>query len=704
MWFSVTPAPHTDSQATPLAYLEKLNPEQRQAVEHGVRQKDCAPAGPLLVIAGAGSGKTNTLAHRVAHLIVNGADPRRILLMTFSRRAAAEMTRRVERICALAMGANAGVMTDALTWAGTFHGIGARILRDYAEQIGLDPSFTIHDREDSADLLNLARHELGFSKSESRFPTKGTCLAIYSRAVNAELPLDDVLRAAFPWCAGWRAQLRDLFAAYVEAKQAQNVLDYDDLLLYWAQTVSEPALAEDIGGRFDHVLVDEYQDTNRLQSSILFALKPDGRGLTVVGDDAQSIYSFRAATVRNILDFPNAFSPAAGIITLDRNYRSTQPILAAANGVIELASERFTKNLWTERQSAERPQLVAVGDEADQARYIVERVLESRKIGVDLKQQAVLFRASHHSGPLELELTRRNIPFVKFGGLKFLDSAHVKDMLAMLRFAQNPRDRVAGFRLMQLMPGVGPSAAQRVLDLMADRSDPISALSDIPAPPRSGKDWAGFVATLKHLRSGEAGWAAEMECARRWYEPQLERIHEDATTRLADLLQLEQIASGYPSRERFLTELTLDPPDATSDQAGAPLLDEDYLILSTIHSAKGQEWKSVFVLNAIDGCIPSDLGAGTTAEIEEERRLLYVAMTRAKDSLHIVVPQRFFTHGQHAQGDRHVYASRTRFIPAILLAHFECVTWPLATPEAGEQHCARQVRVDVGARMRGMWR
>ena len=434
------------------------------------------------------------------------------------------------------------------------------------------------------------------------------------------------------------------------------------------------------------------------------ALKPGGRGLTVVGDDAQSIYSFRAATVRNILDFPSAFRPAADIITLDCNYRSTQPILAAANGVIELASERFTKNLWTERQSAELPQLVSVRDEADQARYVVERVLESREIGVGLKQQAVLFRASHHSGPLELELTRRNIPFVKFGGLKFLDSAHVKDMLAVLRFTQNPRDRVTGFRLMQLMPGVGPSSAQRVLDLMADQSDPISALSDIPPPPRSGEDWAGFVATLQHLRSGEAGWPAEMECARRWYEPHLERIHEDATTRLADLLQLEQIASGYPSRERFLTELTLDPPDATSAQAGAPLLDEDYLILSTIHSAKGQEWKSVFVLNAVDGCIPSDLGAGTTAEIEEERRLLYVAMTRAKDSLNIVVPQRFFTHGQHAHGDRHVYASRSRFIPMTLLHHFECVTWPLATTAAGERQGARQVRVDIGARMRGMWR
>jgi DNA helicase-2/ATP-dependent DNA helicase PcrA len=686
-------------------YLEALNLEQRRAVEHGVSEQNAAPARPLLVIAGAGSGKTNTLAHRVAHLIVNGADPRRILLMTFSRRASAEMARRVERICANVLGKDSAVMTDALTWAGTFHGIGARLLREYAEQIGLHPDFTIHDREDSADLMNLARHQLGFSKTESRFPTKGTCLSIYSRAVNAEQPLDEVLLRSFPWCAAWQTQLRELFAAYVDAKQAQNVLDYDDLLLYWAQAVGDTVLAQEIGNKFDHVLVDEYQDTNRLQSSILLALKPEGRGLTVVGDDAQAIYSFRAATVRNILDFPGAFSPAADIITLDRNYRSTKPILAAANSVIDLASERFTKNLWTERESAERPQLVLVRDEAEQANYIVERVLENREGGDLLKQQAVLFRTSSHSGPLEVELTRRNIPFVKFGGLKFLDSAHIKDMLAALRFAQNPRDRVAGFRLMQILPGVGPSSAQRVLDVMAEHADPISALSDVPTPPRAGEDWLSFVRTMQDLRSGQAGWPAEIGLARQWYEPHLDRIHEDATVRQADLLQLEQIASGYPSRERFLTELTLDPPDATSDQAGVPTLDEDYLILSTIHSAKGQEWKSVYVLNVVDGCIPADLGVGTKDDIEEERRLLYVAMTRAKDRLHLVTPQRFFTHGQNPRGDRHVYASRTRFIPAALLKNFQSIVWPsVPAGAASARQEVKQVRVDVGAKMRGMWR
>jgi DNA helicase-2/ATP-dependent DNA helicase PcrA len=688
----------------PAARLEKLNPQQRRAVEHGGLPLG---AGPLLIIAGAGSGKTATLAHRVACLVEHGADPRRIMLLTFSRRAAAEMTRRVDRILADFIrgsgGGTAGVLTDVLAWAGTFHAIGARLLRDYAETIGLAPGFTIHDREDSADLMNLVRHDLGFSKTEKRFPAKGTCLAIYSRAVNGELPLDEVLGSYFPWCATWQDELRALFAHYVEAKQRQQVLDYDDLLLYWAHMMQEPAIAAEVAARFDHVLVDEYQDTNRLQATLLLALRPSGKGLTVVGDDAQSIYSFRAATVRNILDFPGHFSPRADIITLEQNYRSTQAILAAANAVIELAEERFTKNLWSERKSGERPQIVGVRDESDQALYVVERILENREQGLALKSQAVVFRASHHSGPLEVELTRRNIPFMKFGGLKFLEAAHIKDMLSFLRWAENPRDRVAGFRVVQLLPGAGPVAAAKVLERIGEISDPVAALSAFKPPAAAAEHWPAFVEAVRLVRGRAAGWPAELDLVRRWYEPHLERIHDDAMLRQPDLLQLVQIASTYPSREHFLTELTLDPPDATSDRAGDPLLDEDYLILSTIHSAKGQEWKSVFILNAVDGCLPSDLATGTSAEIEEERRLLYVAMTRAKDHLHVMVPQRFFVHAQRKNGDRHLYASRTRFIPAALLEHFECCAWPRATPA---QSSAKPVRVpvDLRERIRRTWR
>jgi DNA helicase II / ATP-dependent DNA helicase PcrA len=694
---------------TAAAYLLKLNAQQRRAVEHGGSGMQpgmgagLAEAGPLLIIAGAGSGKTNTLAHRVAHLIIDGADPRRILLLTFSRRAAAEMARRVEHITAQALRERAAAMTAAIAWSGTFHAIGARLLREYAESIEIDRSFTIHDREDSADLMNLIRHDLGFSKTERRFPTKNTCLAIYSRAVNAESELDEVLHAAFPWCAGWEAELRALFAAYVEAKQRQQVLDYDDLLLYWAHMMAEPAIAEDVGGRFDHVLVDEYQDTNALQAAILLALKPNGRGLTVVGDDAQSIYSFRAATVRNILDFPGHFSPRAEVITLEQNYRSTQPILGAANAVIELAEERFTKNLWSDRVSAERPQLVSVSDEIAQARYVAEQVLANRETGIALKAQAVLFRASHHSGPLEVELTRRNIPFVKFGGLKFLEAAHVKDVLAFLRFAENPRDRVSGFRVIQLLPGVGPATAARALDHFAGDDSRIAGLAQFKPPAAAQADWPAFTEAVQLIRSRAAGWPAELDLVCRWYQPHLERIHDDAVMRQADLIQLSQIAQTYPSRERFLTELTLDPPDATSDEAGAPLLDEDYLILSTIHSAKGQEWKSVFVLNTVDGCIPIDVVTTTKAELEEERRLLYVAMTRARDHLHLVMPQRFFAYNQRAGGDRHMYAARTRFIPANILHHFESVAWPIAKNATAAGRTSGKP-IDIRDRMRRMWK
>jgi len=547
------------------------------------------------------------------------------------------------------------------------------------------------------------RHELGLSKTESRFPAKGTCLAIYSRAVNAQSDLEPVLGKSFPWCVGWTEELKQIFAAYVEAKQTQNVLDYDDLLLWWAQMCGEPAIAEHLGGRFDHILVDEYQDTNRLQSAILLALKPDGSGLTVVGDDAQSIYSFRAAEVRNILDFPNHFAEPARVVTLDRNYRSTDAILDAANAVIGEASERFTKNLWTDRQSKERPLLVTVRDEAEQATYVADKVLETREEGVALKQQAVLFRAAHHSGPLEVELTRRNIPFVKFGGLKFLDSAHVKDFLAVLRFAENPKDRVAAFRVMQLIPGIGPSAAGAALEAMERALDPVLGLQFFRAPARAEADWPGFVDLFAGLKA-HSSWPSDLERVRLWYEPHLERIHEDAAARRADLLQLEQIAAGYPTRERFLTDLTLDPPDATSDEAGPPHLDEDYLILSTIHSAKGQEWTKVFVLNAVDGCIPIDLAVGERDDIEEERRLLYVAMTRAKDSLHLITPQRFFVHGQAARGDRHVYASRTRFIGEHMLDRFTRTSWPPPSHAANGRAPQPDIRVDLKAKMRGMWR
>lgn len=681
--------------------LAQLNEAQRDAVLHGLDGRE-ADARPLLIVAGAGSGKTSTLAHRVACLIAKGADPQRLLLLTFSRRAAQEMSQRAGHVLAKVLGLGSQT-PPTLPWAGTFHGIGARLLREYAAQIGLDPNFTIHDRGDAEDLMGLVRHELGLTGTEKRFPLKGTCLSIYSRVVNTQSGLQQVLADSFPWCAEWEAQLKRLFGAYVEAKQEQNVLDYDDLLLGWHEMMGEPSLAAQLGERFDHVLVDEYQDTNRLQAAILQRLRPDGRGLTAVGDDAQSIYSFRGATVRNILDFPSQFTEAARIVTLERNYRSTQPILDVSNTLIAAAGERHAKRLWTDKPSAGRPQVVLVPDEAQQARWVADQVLAHRDGGLRLKSQAVLFRTSSHSAALELELARRNIPFVKFGGLKFLEASHVKDLLAVLRFAQNSKGRQAGFRVVQLIAGVGPITATKLLDAMDQSADPTATLQDFAVPSAARDQWNEFASLYGSLRAGHAVWPADAELALRWYLPHLERLHEDAAVRRADVEQLVRLAAGYSNRESFLTELTLDPPEATSDRSGPPLLDEDYLILSTIHSAKGQEWTSVHVLNVVDGCIPSDMATGTAEEIEEERRLLYVAMTRARDHLHLLVPQRFYVTQQAAHGDRHMYASRTRFIPAQDVKAFEQVVWP-PPPQRPPAVPPPQATIDLRNRLRAAWK
>jgi len=683
--------------------LDELNPAQREAATHGTGGT-AGDTRPLLIIAGAGSGKTNTLAHRVANLIRHGADPQRILLLTFSRRAAQEMERRVGTVLQRSLGLDAAQPLPNLPWSGTFHAIGARLLREYAPRIGLEETFTIHDRGDAEDLMGLVRHEIGLAETKNRFPQKGTCLGIYSRVLNTCDPLDAVLQSTYPWCTQWADELKRLFGAYVEAKQQQNVVDYDDLLLFWSDMMAEPSLAAEIGARFDHVLVDEYQDTNRLQAQILLALKPTGQGVTVVGDDAQSIYAFRGATIRNILDFPQQFTQAARIVALERNYRSTQPILDASNAVIAAARERHAKNLYTEKVASQRPQLVLVPDEAQQARWVADQVLRQREAGAALRSQAVLFRTSHHSAALELELARRNIPFVKFGGLKFLEAAHVKDVLALLRFAHNPRGRMAGFRALQLVPGIGQASATRLLDAMGEAADPDQAFAAFAPPGQAKEEWQGFAALFARLREAATAWPADLEAAKDWYLPQLERMHDDATVRKLDIEQLARLATGYASRERFLTELTLDPPDATSDRSGPPLRDEDYLILSTIHSAKGQEWKAVHVLNVVDGCIPSDMATGTTDELEEERRLLYVAMTRAKEHLHLMVPQRFYVTQQAGGGDRHVYAGRSRFIAEPMLKHFEAVSWPEAVPSSASSVVPQAPVIQGRARARAAWR
>jgi len=690
-------------------YLEMLNPAQRQAASYGQNQSDGGfSAGPLLVIAGAGTGKTMTLAHRVAHLIIQGVSPERILLLTFTRRAAVEMTRRVESIVrkAVAGSSSPPLSKGILPWSGTFHSVANRLIRRYAHNLGLDPGFSILDRGDSSDLIDIVRHELSLSRKSRRFPKKDTCLSIYSRCVNTGKPLLDSLNETFPWCADWEQELRTLFRRYVEQKQKNQLLDYDDLLLYWHHLVADRELASEIGSWFDHVLVDEYQDTNILQAEILDALKPDGSGITVVGDDAQSIYSFRAADVENILSFPDHYIPAARIVSLEQNYRSCQPILDTANCLIAESERQYKKDLFTEKKGGALPQYVTVEDSDAEAEFVVEAILENREGGMQLMDQAVLFRGAHHSDRLELELVRRNIPYVKYGGLKFLEAAHVKDLLSVLKWAENPRNEVAAFRVLKMLPGMGPSNAGRCVEFLAVADHQFSSLRHFVPASATREEWPAFCTLMQDLSSAqlsEREWQLQLTQARRWYQPHLERLYDGYETRQADLEQLEQISGRYPTRERFLTELTLDPPAAAGDLAGDPLLDEDYLILSTVHSAKGQEWDAVFVLNVSDGNFPSEFATGKPEMIEEERRLLYVAMTRARQSLQLIAPLRYHVTQQRRDGDKHVYGARSRFVTERLIKTMRATFHGRSEASTSRLQPRTDKQIDVAGKLREMW-
>jgi DNA helicase-2/ATP-dependent DNA helicase PcrA len=636
-------------------FEDEVNPEQRAAATHG--------DGPLLIVAGAGTGKTTTLAARVAWLVAErDVRPERILLLTFSRRAAREMVTRAERMTG---------RTDAgRVFGGTFHAVANRLLRIHGRALGLSPSFTVLDQADGADVMNLLREELGFASRGRRFPRKDTLAAVHSRVVNAGEKLDEVVRRWYPWCADDVDGMRAIFHAYIDRKRAQQTLDYDDLLLFWKALATAPETGPQLASMFDHILVDEYQDTNALQADILEAMRPSGtpRNLTVVGDDAQSIYGFRAATVRNILEFPTRF-PGTTTVTLERNYRSTTPILQLSNTVIAHAPERHAKSLWTERVGGERPVLRSCLDDAEEADAVCRSVLEHRERGVAMKEQAVLFRAAHHSDRLEIELLRRNIPFVKYGGLKFLEAAHVKDALSLLRVLENPMDEVAWFRVLQLPEGMGPSTARKLMDELGvtrNQADPAPLVAFLDRPVAVPK---GAGEGIRDLRSALEGCrdetlmqpAAQMERLRAYLEPVIARKYDAPGPRASDLEQLALLARGYESRGRFLAELTLDPPASTADLAGPPHLDDDYLILSTIHSAKGLEWDVVHVIHTSDGNIPSDMALGGDDELEEERRLLYVALTRARDVVTVSFPQRYYRR-QKPRDDVHMYGVVSRFL------------------------------------------
>ena len=675
------PAPPSD------ALGPALNAAQAEAAAHGDT--------PLLVVAGAGSGKTRTLIHRVAHLINRGVPASRILLLTFTRRASQEMLDRCQRLVGSA---------SQQVQGGTFHGIAHRLLRRFGPAAGLPADFSILDQSDAADLMGLARAALGYAdsqklpKSAPRFPRAETVLAIYSRHINTDRPIAELIGQQWPHFLSWTGDIEKLFGDYVQRKAERNLLDYDDLLLSWALLLEQaPTIAEQIRALYEHVLVDEYQDTNPLQSRILRGLCSHGR-ITVVGDDAQSIYAFRGATIRNILDFPRQF-PGTHIVTLERNYRSVAPILETTNALISRSRERYSKQLWTERTGGEAPWLVTVRDEHEQTRFVVDRLLELHDEGIPLREIAVLFRAGYLSADLEIELANRRIPYEKWGGLKFLEAAHIKDILAFLRVLENPRDEVSWYRLLRLLPGVGDATARAAVELLTAHEWQPMAIGAVRAPARARPGLHALSALLDGMRRVNVTSPSEaIRLVRQLYDPILTATYDDAPPRLADLGQLEVIAAGYADRTTFLAALALEPPANTQDLAVGGDDESDALILSTAHSAKGKEFDVVFVIWAADGVFPMARTADKEDEVDEERRLLYVAMTRARDQLYVTYPLHSYP---TRTGADFAYGQMSRFLDPGVRGTMQRVTIGADMPPALPAPRELDPSIDLRALLRG---
>ena len=644
MFVPVSAAPLPDA----VPWLDELNPEQLAAATH--------PGGPLLILAGAGTGKTTTLCARVAWLVTQGVAPDRIMLLTFTRRAAREMLQRTRALVPVPAGSGGPL-------GGTFHSVAHRFVRMHAASLGLAPGFAVLDAADAADLLDLIREEHGHAQSRRRFPKKSTLLDIYSRTVNAQRTLSEVVSESFPWCEDHVEAIAALLKAYTARKRVLGALDLDDLLLYWRALAADDVIGPAIDDGLDQVLIDEYQDVNGLQVDIIRGLRRRCPDVTAVGDDLQAIYGWRSASAEHILEFPKHF-PDATVVTLERNYRASQPILDTANALGAQAERSYRKQLHTELQRGNRPELIFCRDESAQAAEVCERVLEAREREMELRRQAVLTRTSHDSDLLELELTRRQIPFVKYGGLRYLEAAHVKDLIALFRLVGNPLNELSWFRVLQLVEGVGPVTARRVLDVLVTGSESgrpdawEGARERLPASARESGD--SLVGALHAARAAEAA-GVQAEGLRDALAPLIKARYADGALRLQDLEQLVAAARESTDLVHFAAELAIDPPQSSADLAGPPHLDEDYLVLSTIHSAKGLEWEAVHVLALYDGNFPACMAAGTGERIDEERRLLYVAMTRARRQLHLYVPVCFY-HRPRGIDDAHGYGKPSRFL------------------------------------------
>jgi DNA helicase II / ATP-dependent DNA helicase PcrA len=662
--------------------LDGLNEEQRMAAAHS--------GGPLLILAGAGTGKTRTLVARAAWLCEQGVQPSRVLLLTFTRRAADDM---------LSRAAPRARSADGRITGGTFHAIAHRIIRQHAESFSLPPQFTVIDPADTADLLDARRVDHGLTGAQRRAPRAAVCAEIYTRCVNTQMTVAEVVRGGFPWCTEYAGQLAELFRGYVAHKRGHGLVDFDDLLLLWRAALADPAAGPVLRGMFDAVLVDEYQDVNAVQADIVRLLVPEAGSLTCVGDDAQAIYGFRGADPEHLRRLAVTF-PGLTVVRLARNYRSRQAVLRLAN-TVRPQSSGLELALTAARESGAVPVLVRCHDEATQAREICARVLDAHEAGLDLRDQAVLVRAAHHSDVLEIELTARGIPFVKYGGLRFTEAAHVKDFMAAARVVANPADDVAWFRVLRLHEGIGAAHARRVIDVLRPAEPvPFDRWKDaVDAAPRRARE--DLSATIGGLASATvvapAGELAGAVLAA--LRNPLRARYPDADVRIADLERLADAAASRPSLHDALVELALDPPVSASDLAGPPRHDEDFLVISTMHSAKGLEWPVVHLPHLVDGAVPSDMALASPDGLAEERRLFYVAVTRARDQLFLYAPMRLHHH-RLASDDRHSYGQLSRFLDHAALAACESVQ---AVPPQPLLPHAGQLTARVDAGLDALW-
>lgn len=614
----------TDEARFTINYREELNSSQFEAAS--------AVNGCYLIIAGAGTGKTRTLVYRVARLIELGYDPNSILLLTFTRKAANEMMKRASMLlddrCSKIRG-------------GTFHSFANLTLRKYAKSIGLDSSFTILDQGDTADVVNLIRSQDGFITKEKRFPNKQTLNKVFSLSVNTGKKVEEIIENDYPHFIPLLDKILEIQKIFIDYKRRNNLLDYDDLLIYLREFLFKGgAAAKALLADIKFVMVDEYQDTNHLQAEIVSGLAQYSKNVMVVGDDSQAIYSFRGADFHNIMEFPKLFEDVK-IVKLEENYRSVQSILDFANRINEAAIEKYKKDLYTRRGSGQLPNIVAASTENLQSKFIVEKILDLREEGVPLKDIAVLFRSSFFSFDLELELAKANVPFQKFGGMKFVETAHIKDVMAFLRISINPKDVVSWYRVLLLHEGVGPKTAQRILDELAISRITIKAEPDQQSEFKHHK--LGPLFYLLYELQKKKWLPSEMvQRVYDYYYDLFKANYDDWNKRKKDLEIFQNIVENYTSVDTLLSDMAIEPIIESVVDVDATDKEEEYVTLSTIHSAKGLEWHSVFIIHAVEGYFPSARSIDNLETLEEERRLMYVASTRAKNNLFITYPMNLY--------------------------------------------------------------